>query len=865
MVLPFSKNPDESPLPATASALEFPEVRPRVEVLPNGLTLIVQEDHGAPVASVQAWVSTGSIHEGRWLGSGISHFLEHLLFKGTEKRGANAIAQAVQDEGGYINAYTSFDRTVYWIDVPAPGVDAALDVLADATMNSVLPAGEFTKEQEVIRREFAMGADDPDRVNGHLLFATAFREHPCRHPVIGHLALFNRLTRDDVLAYYKSRYVPNNMAIVVTGDVDADAVSATVRRLFEPHEARVLEPVFLPPEPPPSGRREGTREFTTELSRVIVAWHGPGLLHSDTPALEVLATLAGSGRSSRLYRRVRETGLAHQASAWNYTPAQAGLWGMDLLTDPARHGAALEAGLAVVAELRRDGPTEAEVRKAQRQILASNFHTLATMRGQASDLGGNWLLTGNLNFTREFLAALAAVTPEDVRRVAQRYLDPEQLILSAVHPPGAARKAAPARGGMGGAVQKFTLANGLRLLVREDPRLPLVSIQAAFQGGVLAERTDNAGIGALLARMLVKGTSARSAEQIADELEAVGGSIGAGSGNNSLTLAIEVLRPDLPLGLDLLADILLRASLPAEHLERERAVQIAALQDEDEHMTAAARNLLRANLFPGHAFAQRPGGTAATVGSLTREAVAAHRDRLLVARNGVLAIFGPVSAAEVLARCEALLDAMPADGPVLAELVPPPPPAAATHEARKKDKEQAVLMIGYQTPPFAHPDALALDVIEEACGDLGSRFFVRIREEMGLAYFVGGMQLVGLAGSGLVFYLGTDPAKLGAVRAVFESEIAALARDGLTPEEFARAKKKLLGQNAIGLQSNAGLAARCALDELYGVGFDDHLRLRADLDALTLEGVRDVARRWLLDRPSVTAVARPETEAEVES
>ena len=236
----------------------------------------------------------------------MSHLLEHMLFKGTTTRSTNAIAQAVQDEGGYINAYTSFDRTVYWIDVPRAGAATAIELLADACMNSTLPADEFVKEQEVIRREFAMLADDPDRVNSHQLFSTAYREHAYKHPVIGHLDVFNQLTRDDVMAYYKARYVPNNLTFVVVGDVDAGEVLAQLETLFAPHPRRALPPVFLPEEPPQLGRREAHREFPTELSRVLVSWHIPCITHPDVPALDVLATALGEGRSSRLYRIVRE-------------------------------------------------------------------------------------------------------------------------------------------------------------------------------------------------------------------------------------------------------------------------------------------------------------------------------------------------------------------------------------------------------------------------------------------------------------------------------------------------------------------------------------------------------------------------------
>src|SRR5438874_9455708 len=237
----------------TGSGITFPPSTAQKRVLPNGLTIIVQEDRSAPVASVQAWCGTGSVDENAHLGAGLSHILEHMLFKGTKTNPANAIAQKVQNVGGYINAYTSFDRTVYWIDVPKDGVPVALDVLADAMMNSTLPAEEYAKEQEVIRREFAMGMDDPDRTITHLLFATAYQRHPYRLPVIGLIDIYNNLTQEQVMEYYKTRYVPNNLTFIVVGDVVAAEVRETLENLFKDQPAKSLAPIYIPAEPPQLG------------------------------------------------------------------------------------------------------------------------------------------------------------------------------------------------------------------------------------------------------------------------------------------------------------------------------------------------------------------------------------------------------------------------------------------------------------------------------------------------------------------------------------------------------------------------------------------------------------------------------------
>src|SRR4051812_46812609 len=326
-----------------SAAITFPPSSAQKWVLPNGLTIIVQEDHSAPVASVQAWCGTGSIDEDAHLGAGLSHILEHMLFKGTKTRSTNAIAQSVQDEGGYINAYTSFDRTVYWVDVPREGVGSALDILADAMMNSTLPVEEYGKEQEVIRREFAMCADDPDRMMGQLMFKTAYQRHPYRLPVIGDIQIFDQLTQQDVMEYYRARYVPNNLTFVVVGDVDAGEVYAQLEKYFAAYPARPLPPPYIAAEPVQQGRREVNEEFPTELTRLALAWHVPEITHPDVPALDLLSIILGEGRSSRLYRRGGgEEGLAYPNFAVFFLPRGSGILVVGGADESAQRGGAGE-------------------------------------------------------------------------------------------------------------------------------------------------------------------------------------------------------------------------------------------------------------------------------------------------------------------------------------------------------------------------------------------------------------------------------------------------------------------------------------------------------------------------------------------
>ncbi len=838
--------------------LTLPLPAAEVITLPNGLTLIVEEDHSAPVASIQAWVQTGSIHEGRFLGGGISHLLEHMLFKGTAKRGASEFAQAVQDQGGYINAYTSFDRTVYWIDTPSRGVNVALELLADAIQNSTLPADELVKEQEVIRREFAMGFDDADRMASHALFETAYATHPYRYPIIGHLDVFNALTREDLSAYYTARYAPNNVFFVVVGDVKAVEVEAHLAAHFTAPR-RAMTDVFIPAEPVQLGRRETHREFSTELTRLHLAWHVPDIAHRDVPALDVAAVALGGGRSSRLYQRLRdERGIVHSIDAWCWSPAQTGLFGIDALMEPAHREEVERECAGLLEDVRANGVSEAELAKARNIALSQALAQLTTMRGKANDIGSNWLLSRNLRFSHDYLDALQRVTAVDVRRVIDRYCCEANQTVTSLNPEGSLTKTTRVEvANTAGEIQRFELPNGLRLLVREDARLPLVSMAASFKAGLLAETPENNGITRLLAKTLLKGTPTRTAEQLADELESAGGGIGSDGGNNSISVTVRVMQPDLPRGLSILSDVLRHATLPEKAIAREKEVQLGSIKADEEEMTSVARNLLRSHLFAGHPFGLRSLGTPETLTKLTRDDLIAFRDRHLCARNGVIAIFGAVKADEVRALVEREFEALRSGEPAVAVPPQPAPITASAEVIEHKPKQQAVLMTGFHGTDLAGPDRAALELIDEACSDLGSRLFLRIREQMGLAYFVGTSQLLGLARGAFTFYLGTDPAKLAEVKAALHEEIAKLATDGLTAEELTRAKAKLIGQQDIRHQSNDAFAFSCALDELYGLGFDHHAHWRAEIEAVTLDDVRWVARRYFADQPGITAIVSP--------
>ncbi len=841
---------------------EVPSIPPGVQVtrLDNGLVIIVREDHNAPVVSAQAWCMAGSIHEGKWLGAGLSHALEHMLFKGTTNRPGSRIDQEVQEAGGYMNAYTSFDRTVYHIDVPNTGARVAVDILCDIMQHASLPPDEIEKEKQVILREMDMNVDDPVRRASRRLFETAYTRSPYRHTVIGYPDIFSEIKSDDILAYYLEKYAPNNIFFVVAGDIQPEAVIGQIREAYSGNKARPLPSLVLPEEPRQTASREIIEEAPVELGYFHIAWHIPELRHADIPALDVLAVVLGNGRSSRLYREVREKqALVHSADAWTYSPGAPGLFGMSATVDADKFPTARDALLAELSKFRTNLVTPEELSKAVKQFLSATLASRKTMQGQAQDLGGSWLAANDLNFSERYLSAVRRVTADDLQRVCKTYLHPEGRTVYALLPTGsvpvpqASESPAPEQ-----AVRKFTLPNGLRLLVKEDHRLPFVEFRTVFRGGVLAEREANSGITQMTGKLLLKGTTSRSAEVIAETSESVGGSIDSYGGNNSFGVNAEVLSPDFAVGLDLVMDVLLNPVFPENAFEREREVQVATLRAQEDQLLQCAVRTMRRNLFGPQGYGLDPLGTEASLAQMKTADLRRFHREFVEPRNCVLAIYGDVQAELVRVAVEnAVSQWHPGKAePAIARQTTPQERCARNVE--KKDKKQAVLVIGFPGTSMESPDRFALELLQEACSDLGSRLFLRVREKLGLAYYVGAQNFAGVTPGYFAFYAGTAPEKLDEVETEILREAELLRDEGLTEQELRRTKAKLIGQRKIARQDLGSLAMGQALDELFGFGYDFGDQQDAKLEAVTLEQVKAAAQKYLRHDAGVVSIISPE-------
>lgn len=832
-------------------------------VLPNGLTVILKPDHSAALASVQAWVKTGSMHEGAWLGAGLSHFLEHMLFKGTGRRTGPEISATIQAHGGYLNAYTTFDRTVYHVDLPSEHLEVAVDVLADAVLHSTVPEGEVEREREVILREIAMTRDDPDSRLWETLFSTAFREHPYRHPIIGHRDVFAAVTRDELVQYYRTRYVPDNMVVVLVGDFEPEIARAAVGRHFGSAPRSRLAPATVAAEPGQLAPREEHRFEDVGLTRAVLSWPIPGLAHPDAPVLDLLASILGHGDSSVLWSEVREkAGLVHEIHATSWNPGNCGLFCVSFTCDGPKRAAAVEAIGGALALRAARGFTAAQLAKALRQLVVGEVNARKTMSGQASRLGAAEVVVGDLDYSRIYFERVREVRPGDLRRVLRSHLASQRRTAVSINP-AAGREPGPApRPGGSRTAPSFTetrLQNGARILLRIDRRLPNVHLRVLMRGGALFEEPGRRGSTALLATMLTKDTRRRTAAAVARFVEEVGGSFYPFSGNNSLGLCSEVLPGDLDRALAVIRDAMLSPAFRQGTFELERAAQLAGLKEDADDVVTMARKLLRLRFFGSHPMALDPQGDADGVRTLAPGDLSALHGRLSQAPNVVVAASGDFDPERMLRGLETFLARLPAGpGPKgWASAGNPTLPEAAGDHVEARPCEQAVVLQAYPSPRLHAPDYYAGEVLDELFSGMASRLFERVRGERGLAYFVRSERVVGTESGMFCFLAGTRPGREAEVQAEIDSEILRVQSGEVSEEELQRCRERLKAAWRQQSQTNSAQALRAGLDALQGRPVNDADKYDGRVDAVSGADVRAFAERYFQQALRVRLVVKP--------
>jgi len=862
-------------------------------LLPNGAELIALEKRTAPVVSVQAWVRTGSVDEQEWTGAGLSHFCEHLLFKGTTKRPTGQLDQDIRGGGGDNNAYTTNDRTVYHVTTASTGFAGAFDAIADMVMNSTFPPEEVKKEHGVVRKEIERGIDDPERTLWETFEQTLYQVHPYRVPVLGYIDRFDRVTRDEVYAYYKRRYAPQMTSFIAVGDFDSTEALPLMARTVAGWARTSVAPAVIPPEPEQVAPREVViSHHLCKVPKLMLGFPSVSQRSPDLYALDVLASVLGSGRSSRLYQTVKDKQkLVLDVQAFDETPNDPGYFGVVAAVEPGNVAAARAAILDVVDQARRQAPTPDELSRVKRQIQADRVFGEMTAEGLAEQIGNSWFSAGDLDFSRVYVDRIEKVTPDDVVAAAKKYLDPTRLNVVLLTPPGnaaggpaaeAAPVAAPASadGTMasefetlraipevrsadahvlhGAPVFEVELKSGLRVVTREDTSIAAVHGAIATLGGQRSEPADKAGASNLVAQMLDRGSRAFTKTELAARVEGMGATLAPFGGRNTFGLQFRCLSGDLPKMLGLAAESFLGPAFPTEELEALRKETLAEIDEQEENLATLDLKLLRSLVFGSHPYGRPVLGTKETVGGISAADLAALHHAWTRPEASVVSFSGDLHAVDAVRD---VLDSFRSFPPEASGAQQPAPiaPLTAAHVETKEvaGLTGAAVALGFQGVKIGDPDREVLDVIDALLTGLGGRLYLVLREKLGIAYVAEAMNDVQLDGGFFTFFIQTDPQNIDRSEQAFRAEIAKLRNTPVPAKELDTIKSFLAGTEAISLQDQGNVALHMGLATLYHEGLDSVFTRHEKLAQVTAAEIQAVSRKYFDADRYALAVVKP--------
>jgi zinc protease len=851
--------------------LSFSKDRLRQFTMENGLKVILEENKTAPVVALQIWVKIGSADE-RDEEAGMCHFIEHMLFKGTEKRKVREAAREIESLGGTINAYTSYDQTVYHITLASRYAETGLDILSDAIQHSTFDPLELEREREVILEEIRMGEDAPSRRLFKQTMAILYRQHPYRRPVIGYEKTIRSIQRDKMVSFFKKWYAPNHMVLIAVGDFNTDEMEGKVRstfKEFKPSPERFPNRI---PEPKQGETQAMTSHGNFKETYLQIALPISSARDEDTPALDALSHLLGGGEPSRLVQKIKlEKGLVHSIYASSYTPKEPGLFIIGATLTAENMEKTIEAILEEVIRLKTEGVTAEELHRVKVNIESDLIYGRQTVQGQAGKIGFYEVAAGDVQFEKEYMRRVALLQNEDIQKVLTKYFKGHQLSISILAPDekteffkNLSLKSIVEKGGLDGtsvekksSIFKSVLDNGIRLIVKENPFLPIVTIQVSFLGGVRFEEEPQNGINHFMAVMVTKGTRNQSSLEIAKKVERMAGSLNGFSGYNSFGLTFTFLSEHFEEAFHLLTEVIRQPSFDKEEMERRRRLILASIQQQEDELARLVFKLFRKTLYEKHPYRMDTLGTLDSIQRLTQKDLKEYYQRLVIPENMVLTVVGDVDQKQVVLAVKKGLGDFKRE-PLLTPSISQEPPLQKKRQAEMvKVKEQAHFVLGFLGVSFHHPDSYALTVLGAALSGQGGRLFRELRDKESLAYALDFMAQPNLDPGFIGVYMGTHPNKLEtAIEAVLR-ELKKVRDEGLTEGEVDRAKKYLIGNFEIGLQTNGVQANQMSLDELYGLGFDHYQKYPQEIQKVTQEDVNRVAKKYFNLETYAIAIIRP--------
>ena len=854
--------------------------------LKNKLDVLLIESKKSPVVSVQMWVKTGSADEQK-SEEGISHFIEHLVFKGTDKYKVGEIANTVEASGGELNAYTSFDQTVFYVTISKMFSDVALDVVSQMMGSPVFDPSEVDSEREVVCEEIKMGQDSPGRRSSQLLFSSAFRKHAYGIPVIGYEKNVRSWSAKKIKAFYQSRYVPSNMFLVVSGDFETKEMKSKVTQYFSGFKPYKLRKVVRKKEPVQAKFQFKTEKYKLQDRHLHLAFKAPSIKHKDIPALDILAMVLGQGDSSMLVKKLRlEKPVVSSVSAFNYNPKDEGLFAISAHYQGERFDEIVTEICSQINILKNSEVSWAEIKRAHVAISAEQFYSVETVDGLANKAGTLEFYFQDQNAQKKYLAMLNKITPLEVQKVAKKYLQLNKLSVSflgnvdakksgkqllsikeiwkkninnkklvtsknkKINIPSLTLKTTKV--GADQKVERVEMDSGITVLFKPSKDTPTVTAKLVFRGGARLEIPESMGLSDLMSRVWVGETVSKTEEQVLKEIEESAIGLGAFSGKNTAGFSVDYLSAFEDQALALMTESMLHSTFSNEAIEREKSILAQAIKSREDHPSSLCVRQFLKTIFGDHPLAYEAIGTNESLQSINRDQILEMKNRLLINKNLTVVVVGDYNKTKWISEIKKLEKVFGTTNTAqpthrIKELVAPQKKFLAS------EKEQSHVIIGWRGLTLSDPDRYTLHAIEAILAGQGGRLFFELRDKNALAYSVSPMRMESLETGYFGGYIACSHEKVDKSIEMFQAEFAKLVNEKVTSDELSRAKRYLIGQHDIGLQRKSALCNLIAFDEIYGNDFYRSLNIAAEYENVTQEKIITLAKK-LFTQPTVISV-----------
>ena len=836
--------------------------------LDNGQTVVIQQVKTNPIVTVDTWIKTGSINETD-KNNGVSHFLEHLFFKGSKNHAPGDFDKILENKGALTNAATSKDFTHYYITIPSKYFDLALEMHADMLLNPLIPRKELEKERKVVLEEIAKDANSPNTLVYENLISLLYKNHPYKRKVIGTQEVVSTIHRDEILEYYNTYYNPSNMVTVIIGDVDPQTAIEKVKQDFNAEHKKPVKNIF-PTEKPLTAQERKIAYTDTQSGYLLIGFRGVKIDSKDSYALDVLATILGDGRSSVFYQSVKEQKqLAYSISAANTGFKDDGIFYISANFTPDKEKKLEDTIFQEIKKIQKSGITQEQLTLAKNIIERDTYYERESISNIAGEIGYTMVTTDNIKFYENYLDNIKKVTAEDVKRVANKYLGKEKSAVSIVLPENMKEvkisnltqsKSKPAKLiSENSKTQKYELSNGAEMLITPNEANDIIAISIFAKGGEFVEKIP--GTANLTAALLLKGTKKYSSLELAQILEDNGIKIQPGVKPDAFTITVLTTKTEYNKTLAILNEVVNNALLDNYELEKVRTEKLNSIKkSRDIPLTQAVENY-KTLIFEGTPYSNSSKVFEKTFPTIQRDDVVSYYKTIFDPKNIVISINGNVDkdkTAEEFTNMFKVKSGEKFDYNKYSNSIPAIT-SAKISTSQIKDLKTDWIIIGWQTAGVQNQkDYATLQVIDSLLGTgMSSRLFKNLRDCDGLAYQLGSEYSPNVLKGAFIVYIGTNPENLTIAQSKLFEQIDRLKKEFVGTKELQDAKDKLLGHYVIGQETNLDKAATIGWFEASGRGYQFDDNYEKLINSVTESDIIEVANKYFNSR-YVLSVVKPQ-------